>query len=48
MKPKAENPGIVSGADLYAVVKASMIMDRDRVVRLLPGVVRELEKKRYR
>ncbi len=43
---KSENPGIVSGADLYAVVKASMIMDRDRVVRLLPGVVRELEKRR--
>ncbi|MCX5846887.1 MAG: 2-hydroxyacyl-CoA dehydratase family protein, partial [Deltaproteobacteria bacterium] len=43
---KAENPGIITGSDLYAVVKASMIMDRSHLLEVLPTVVNELEKKR--
>ena len=43
---KAENPGIISGSDLYAVVKASMIMDRDHIFEILPAVIEEVEKKK--
>jgi benzoyl-CoA reductase subunit C len=43
---KAGNPGIISGGNLYAVVKASMIMDRDRLLEALPAVVEELENKK--
>ena len=42
---KNENPEIISGSDLYAIVKASMIMDRDRVLDLLPKVIENLGKK---
>jgi benzoyl-CoA reductase/2-hydroxyglutaryl-CoA dehydratase subunit BcrC/BadD/HgdB len=43
---KAENPGIISGSDLYAIVKASMMMDRDHILEILPAVIEELEKKK--
>jgi bzd-type benzoyl-CoA reductase N subunit len=43
---KAENPGIISGSDLYAIVKASMMMDRDHLMEALPAVIQELEKKK--
>jgi len=37
-------PGIIKGADLYAIVKGSMMMDRDEVTDLLPAIVSRLEK----
>ncbi|MCX5846219.1 MAG: 2-hydroxyacyl-CoA dehydratase family protein [Deltaproteobacteria bacterium] len=43
---KAENPGIITGSDLYAVVKSSMIMDRGHLLEVLPTFVNELEKKK--
>jgi len=43
---KTENPGIIGGSDLYAVVKASMMMDRDHLTGVLPVVIHELEKKK--
>ena len=43
---KAENPGIISGRDVYAIVKASMMMDRDHLTEALPAVIGELEKKK--
>jgi len=36
--------GIIKGADLYAIVKGSMVMDRDEVADLLPAIVSKLEK----
>lgn len=42
---KNKNPGIISGSDLYAIVKASMMMDRGRVLDLLPKVIEDLGKK---
>ena len=43
---KAENPGIISGGDLYAIVKASMMMDRHHLAEVLPAVIEEMEKKK--
>lgn len=43
---KAENPGIISGSNLYAIVKVSMIMDRDHLLTVLPAFIEELEKKK--
>ncbi len=42
---KVEDPGIIKGSDLYAIVKASMIMDRDHLSDFLPAVVGELTRK---
>ncbi|MCE5263266.1 MAG: 2-hydroxyacyl-CoA dehydratase family protein [Deltaproteobacteria bacterium] len=42
---RGERPEILSGSDLYALVRASMIMDRSRMADLLEQVVAELEKK---
>jgi bzd-type benzoyl-CoA reductase N subunit len=42
---KRERPEIISGSDLYTIVKASMIMDRDRLLDLLPRTIADLEKK---
>jgi len=41
---QSQKPGIIKGADLYAIVKGSMIMDRDEVADLLPAIVTYLEK----
>jgi bzd-type benzoyl-CoA reductase N subunit len=41
---KSEDPGLISGSDLHAVLKASMIMDRGRLLEILPGIVTGLEK----
>ena len=41
---QSQNPGIIKGADLYAIVKGSMVMDRDEVADLLPAIVANLEK----
>jgi bzd-type benzoyl-CoA reductase N subunit len=43
---KAEDPVIISGSDLYAIVKASMMMDRNHLTEVLPAVIEELEKKK--
>jgi bcr-type benzoyl-CoA reductase subunit C len=43
---KSDYPGIISGSDLHAIIKASMIMDRDRLLEILPGIVTELERKK--
>jgi bcr-type benzoyl-CoA reductase subunit C len=40
---QSQNPGIIKGSDLYAIVKGSMIMDRDEVAERLPGIVARLE-----
>jgi benzoyl-CoA reductase subunit C len=40
---QSKKPGIIKGSDLYALVKGSMIMDRDEVAMLLPGIVAKLE-----
>ena len=41
---QSQKPGIIKGADLYAIVKGSMVMDRDEVIDLLPVIVTHLEK----
>ena len=45
---KAEYPGIIGGSDLYAIVKSAMIMDRDRLQKILPPVIKDLESKKGR
>jgi len=42
---KGERPEILKGSDLYALVRAAMIMDRGRVASLLEEVAEDLEKK---
>ncbi|MBN2439397.1 MAG: 2-hydroxyacyl-CoA dehydratase [Deltaproteobacteria bacterium] len=42
---KGERPEILMGSDLYALVRAAMILDRTRMSSLLEEVVAELEKK---
>ena len=42
---QAENPGILSGADLSAVVKASMVMEKQEAVQLLAELLKTLESK---
>ncbi|WP_300461508.1 2-hydroxyacyl-CoA dehydratase family protein [Desulfobacula sp.] len=39
----SRNPGLITGGDLYAIVKGSMVMDRDIVADLLPVIVTRLE-----
>ena len=41
---KGERPEILKGSDLYTLVRASMIMDRNRAASLLEEVAAELEK----
>ncbi len=45
---RSEDPGLVSGSDLHAITKASMIMDRDRLLERLRGIVSELGGKKGR
>ena len=42
---QSRKPGIIKGADFYAIVKGSMMMDRDEVADLLPVIVGNLERK---
>jgi len=42
---RSQHPRLLSGEDLYTVVRASMIMDRDRLVTLLAETVTELKAK---
>jgi len=41
---QSQKPGIIKGADLSAIVKGSMIMDRDEVAELLPAIVDRLKR----
>ena len=41
---RSQNPGIIKGADMHAIVKGSMMMDRDQLVELLPAIVSYLSK----
>jgi len=41
---QSRKPGILKGADLYAIVKGAMMMDRDEVGELLPIIVTNLNK----
>jgi bcr-type benzoyl-CoA reductase subunit C len=43
---RAQNPDAVSGSDVYSIMKAAMIMDRQEMLTLLSEVVRELKKKK--
>ncbi|MBU8910340.1 MAG: 2-hydroxyacyl-CoA dehydratase family protein [Desulfobacterales bacterium] len=42
---QSQKPGIIKGSDLYAIVKGSMVMDRDEAADLLPAISAGLEKK---
>ena len=42
---RSAHPDILTGSDLYAIVKGSMIMDRHYLAERLPAVIEELEKK---
>ncbi|OQY05348.1 MAG: hypothetical protein B6I22_07590 [Desulfobacteraceae bacterium 4572_123] len=41
---RKDYPGLISGSDLHAVVRASMVMDRGDFLRALTGLVEDLEK----
>ena len=41
---QSNKPGIIKGSDLYALVKGSMIMDRDEAASLLPVIAAKLKK----
>jgi bzd-type benzoyl-CoA reductase N subunit len=43
---KSEDPGLISGSDFHAIVKSSMIVDRGRLLEILPGIVEDLEKRK--
>jgi benzoyl-CoA reductase subunit C len=40
---RSQNPDIISGADVYSIVKAAMIMDRQELLALLNGIVATLK-----
>ncbi|HHO75320.1 MAG TPA: 2-hydroxyacyl-CoA dehydratase [Deltaproteobacteria bacterium] len=42
---KAKNPSSIKGEDLYAIVRASMVMDRDELCVRLPEVLKGLHQK---
>jgi bcr-type benzoyl-CoA reductase subunit C len=41
---RSRNPGIIAGSDLYAIVRASMMMDRDILAERLPQVAEGIRK----
>ncbi len=41
---QSKKPGIIKGADLYTIVKGSMVMDRDEVADLLPAIAANIKK----
>ncbi|MFH1078778.1 MAG: 2-hydroxyacyl-CoA dehydratase family protein [Pseudomonadota bacterium] len=43
---RAQNPDAVSGSDVYSIMKAAMIMDRQEILALLNEVVMELRQKK--
>ncbi len=40
---RSRNPQTISGADLFAVIKAAMVMDRDQIAELLCSLEKKLE-----
>ena len=42
---RSANPDILTGSDLYAIVKGSMIMDRDHLAERLPEVIEVLKER---
>ena len=42
---KSQNPGLISGQELSALVRCSMILDREDLAFLLPDIVREMNRK---
>lgn len=44
---RAQDPGLMRGRDVYAIIKGSMIMDRNHLARRLPEVVEEMKGGRY-
>jgi len=43
-KRQSDSPGIISGKDLYALVKGSMVMEREKAAALLEKIAASLEK----
>ena len=43
----AENPELLGGGDLYALIKGAMIMDRAALARSLPGLYEEIKSGRH-
>ncbi len=43
---RSEHPEIISGEEIFTIVKASMVMERTEVLPLLEGIAAELEKKK--
>jgi bcr-type benzoyl-CoA reductase subunit C len=41
---RSDNPGIISGSDVYAVVKSAMVMDRQELLGMLKGLITQLKK----
>ncbi len=41
---KSKYPGVLKGSDIHAIVKGSMMMDRDQLCELLPSLVSNLSK----
>lgn len=42
---RKDHPGLIPGSDLHAVVRASMVMDRNAFLQALTGLVEDLEKR---
>jgi len=42
-KQRSENPALISGSDVYAIMKAAMVMDRDELLTNLSKLVAELK-----
>ncbi|MBN2516416.1 MAG: 2-hydroxyacyl-CoA dehydratase [Deltaproteobacteria bacterium] len=40
---RSKNPGIITGGDVYSIVKVSMIMDRNDLVKKLPELIENLK-----
>ena len=40
---RAENPGIISGRDVYAIIKSAMVMDRQDLLGMLTGLITQLK-----
>jgi benzoyl-CoA reductase subunit C len=43
---RSDDPGLISGSDLYAIMKSAMVMDRGELVVLLRGVIAALKETR--
>jgi len=41
---RSEEPGIISGSNMYTIIKGSMIMDRDDLLEKLPALVEHIQR----